>query len=91
MNPDTKATVIEFGVVCKTLGADETPLPMPGVFSPGCFVASRLQWAGMAQGKGTERGGTGRPWGQARCSQLHLDECCINLLVIVFSVEQSQC
>lgn len=48
MNPDMKATVIEFGVFCKMLGASETPLPMPGVFSPGCFVASRLQWAGMA-------------------------------------------
>lgn len=48
MNPDMKATVIEFGVFCKMLGAAETPLPMPGVFRPGCFVASRLWWAGMA-------------------------------------------
>lgn len=80
MNPVMKSTVIEFGMVCKTCGADEAPLLMPGGFSPGCFVASWPRWAGVARGEGMERGGTGRPWGQARCSQLHLDEFCIDLL-----------
>lgn len=56
MNPDTKATVIEFGVFCKMLGAAETPLPMPGVFS--CCLPAVVGTRGP-------RGGDGARWDRA--------------------------